>query len=229
MAVLGLLPPYTLEDVKAAYRVKVLEVHPDRGGDPEDFIRLQGAYELALEHVASRGDRRAWIARQVDSHLRQEEIAAEVGRLGGVVLRESIDWLNRSFGDGFVSLADRIRLIRLHGVEAGDGFLAFLGKQPRRAPYLTELDVAGCRITDRGLGELAGYQMLRRLDVSGTSVTMQGLRALLSTLPELEWINVGGTKLSWWSRWRLRRAFPRVKIVNAGPTGVRRRRNGSSS
>ena len=32
MATLSLLPPYSLDDVKAAYRAKVLETHPDHGG-----------------------------------------------------------------------------------------------------------------------------------------------------------------------------------------------------
>jgi hypothetical protein len=213
MAVLGLLPPYTLEDVKAAYRDKVLQAHPDRGGNPADFVRLQEAYERAVEYASFRGDRRAWIAHQVEIHLRQEEIAAEVGRLGGVVQREAIDWLKHSLGDGFPLLADRMRLIRVHGVAAGDAFLAYLAEKPRRAPYLTELDVSGCGITDAGLAKLAGYEVLRRLDVSATAVTARGLRALLRTLPLLEWLNVGRTSLGWWSRWRLRRAFHKVEVV----------------
>jgi hypothetical protein len=215
MAVLGLLPPYTAEDVKAAYRIKVMEAHPDRGGNPADFMRIQQAYERAVEYVSFRGDRRAWIAHQVDIHLRQEEVAAEVARLGGVVERESTDWLRKSLGDGFLLLVDRMRRIQVHGAEAGDAFLAFLGEQPRRAPYLTELDVADCRVTDQGLAHLAGYEVLTRLDVSGTAVTRRGLQALMKTLPLLEWVQVGRTRLGWWSRWRLRQAFPRVQVVTA--------------
>ena len=32
MAMLGLMPPYALEDVKAAYLAKAKELHPDKGG-----------------------------------------------------------------------------------------------------------------------------------------------------------------------------------------------------
>ena len=35
----------TEEDFKAAYRKKVFETHPDRGGDPEQFKKVQAAYE----------------------------------------------------------------------------------------------------------------------------------------------------------------------------------------
>ena len=37
MVTLGLLPPYTLEDIRAAYREKAKTLHPDRGGTPADF------------------------------------------------------------------------------------------------------------------------------------------------------------------------------------------------
>src|SRR6478736_5926551 len=57
MSVLGLLPPLELEDVKAAYKAKALEHHPDRGGNPSQFIRVKDAYEQALEFVAFQGSR----------------------------------------------------------------------------------------------------------------------------------------------------------------------------
>jgi hypothetical protein len=43
-AVLGLRPPCTLDDIKAAYRRRALEAHPDRGGAPGDFQAVEDAY-----------------------------------------------------------------------------------------------------------------------------------------------------------------------------------------
>jgi hypothetical protein len=83
MATLGLLPPYTLDDVKSAYREKVWHAHPDRGGAASDFLKIQEAYERAVEYVEFCGDRRKWIATQVECYLRQQEAVAEVERLGG--------------------------------------------------------------------------------------------------------------------------------------------------
>jgi DnaJ family protein A protein 2 len=34
------------EDIKKSYRKKVIRLHPDKGGDPEDFKKLQAAYEI---------------------------------------------------------------------------------------------------------------------------------------------------------------------------------------
>lgn len=38
-------------EVKAAYREKVKNVHPDRGGSEEDFARVQEAYATAKQHA----------------------------------------------------------------------------------------------------------------------------------------------------------------------------------
>src|SRR5215475_4768332 len=105
MAVLGLLPPYELADVKAAYRDKVLVAHPDRGGDPAAFIRIKQAYDQAVEYATFRKSRRAWMAAQVEPHLQQQEVIAEVLRRGGRVEVERLAWMERSWGDGFALLA----------------------------------------------------------------------------------------------------------------------------
>jgi hypothetical protein len=39
------------EEVTAAYRRRVKDVHPDHGGDSESFKRLQDAYAMAKEHA----------------------------------------------------------------------------------------------------------------------------------------------------------------------------------
>ena len=49
---LGLSPSATPEDVKGAYRQKVKEVHPDHGGDEEEFKRVREAYTRAKQHAA---------------------------------------------------------------------------------------------------------------------------------------------------------------------------------
>lgn len=48
--VLGVEPDASLDRVRAAYRARVKETHPDRGGDREAFLAVQRAYE----HLRSR-------------------------------------------------------------------------------------------------------------------------------------------------------------------------------
>jgi hypothetical protein len=48
---LGLPPTADTDEVKAAYRRRVKNVHPDHGGDSESFKQLQDAYATAKEHA----------------------------------------------------------------------------------------------------------------------------------------------------------------------------------
>jgi hypothetical protein len=48
---LGLVMPCTADDVLAAYRRKVKQLHPDRGGDRREFLRLQAHFEEAMAFV----------------------------------------------------------------------------------------------------------------------------------------------------------------------------------
>jgi hypothetical protein len=50
-AALGLPANATPEEVRAAFRQLALQVHPDHGGNTEDFIRLQADFEHALSHA----------------------------------------------------------------------------------------------------------------------------------------------------------------------------------
>jgi len=49
---LGLTMPCTADEVLAAYRRKVKELHPDRGGNRRDFLRLQAHFEQAMAFVS---------------------------------------------------------------------------------------------------------------------------------------------------------------------------------
>jgi len=48
--------------------------------------------------------------------------------------------------------------------------------------------------------------------VSGTPISAEALRAV-GGLPALECLNLTGTSIDWWFRWRLRRSFPRLRLV----------------
>ena len=50
-AELGVPTTATLDEVKSAYRQKVKEVHPDQGGDEDDFKRVREAYTTAKQHA----------------------------------------------------------------------------------------------------------------------------------------------------------------------------------
>jgi len=51
-AELGLGRGATLDEVKSAYRDRVKRVHPDHGGDEEEFKRVREAYTLAKQHAS---------------------------------------------------------------------------------------------------------------------------------------------------------------------------------
>ena len=67
LAVLGLRPPLTLEDVKQCYLAKAFTMHPDRGGNPEEFVRLKQAFEEANEYVKFRAGKLEWLASKIDA------------------------------------------------------------------------------------------------------------------------------------------------------------------
>jgi hypothetical protein len=48
---LGLTLPCTSADILAAYRRKVKQLHPDRGGNRREFMRLQSHFEEAMSFI----------------------------------------------------------------------------------------------------------------------------------------------------------------------------------
>jgi hypothetical protein len=55
LTALGLAPTASLDDVERAYRELAKQAHPDRGGNVEQFKRLQTIYEQAKRQAARRG------------------------------------------------------------------------------------------------------------------------------------------------------------------------------
>jgi len=44
-SLLGISPSSSIDEVRVAYKKRCLETHPDKGGDPDEFRRVQKAYE----------------------------------------------------------------------------------------------------------------------------------------------------------------------------------------
>jgi hypothetical protein len=212
MMLLGLLPPYTEEDVKRVYWARARTAHPDGGGNAEEFIKLKEAYERALEYAHFHSSRRAWLGARVEEYIGREAVADEVQRRGGSVEIESIAWLREELGEDFAQVTDRLVGIRLSGAAVTDEAIDFLVREQANLRTLRHLDLAGSRITDMGVGRLRALRSLRRLDLRDTPISGQGLARLLP-LPELEWLHIGGTRVGWWPRLRLWRSYPRMQVV----------------
>lgn len=170
LSVLGLRPPVTLEDVKQAYLLKAKTMHPDRGGEQEQFIRLQKAFEEANEFVKFKGGKLEWLASKIEAYSQQQEVVTETINRGGEVMMEETDWLRKSFGEDFGHVADKLVTVRLHGPAADDLYAILLGFRADSLKDLAVLDLAGGAITDEGLQQLKGLSNLRSLDLRGTMV-----------------------------------------------------------
>jgi len=51
ISALGLTMPCTEADVLKAYRARAMELHPDRGGNRRQFVRVQKQFEQAIRHL----------------------------------------------------------------------------------------------------------------------------------------------------------------------------------
>jgi len=171
LVVLGLMPPVTLEDVKQAYLVRARESHPDRGGSPEGFVRVQQAFEDATEFVKFKANKLEWLASKIDAYAQQQEVVTETIERSGSAEMEETDWLRKSFGDDFGHVADKLTAVRLNGPAADDVFCILLGFRAESLKDLAVLDLARGSLTDEGLLQLKELKSLRHLDLRGTQVT----------------------------------------------------------
>ena len=224
MAVLGLLPPYSAEDVKQAYLAKVKELHPDRQGERADFDRLQEAYEQAKLYVVFRGDRRGWIARRVEEYLATEAVIRQLKDFGAEVETRSVQWLEKSFGD-FSELTASVIGVRLAGTENGDEVLRYLVGQHDHLLELRRLEIPGTVVSDGSVLQLSVFRRLAHLDLTSTPITWKGLE-VVHWLPALEAIELEGTQTSWWTQRKIKRLVRRkrrkaVSAKTVHPTQLR--------
>jgi hypothetical protein len=204
----------TAEDVKQAYLAKALTMHPDRGGDPGQFIQLQRAFEEANEFVRFKAGKLEWLASKVEAYAQQQDVVTETIERGGEVEMEETDWLRKSFGEDFGHVADKLVSVRLHGPAADDVFAILLGFRAESLPDLAVLDLAGGSLTDEGLLQLKGLKNLRSLDLRGTAVGKLATE-VPSWFAHLEFLGLPAGAVGLFSRMSMPR---RVKLaIGAAP------------
>ena len=203
MVTLGLLPPYTLEDVKSAYHKKVQTAHPDHGGAINEFRKIREAYELAQEHLRFRSDKRAWIASRVDAYIARDELQRQLVRSGAQVVESRIDWLEKSFGD-FAEFANSIEAIELRGKPVGPAVVERIVTGHQYLSGLKRLALVDCELDDGSALRLDCFQVLAELDLSGNRLTHRVVQ-LAERVPTLSVMRLSRTSVGWLTRWRLAR------------------------
>ena len=171
---LGLLPPYTMDDVKRAYLNKVKDAHPDRGGDRDAFDRIQRAYEEAGTYLKFRSDRRL-SDRRADGRVSQRCVAGGAADgVGAEIESSTLDWIKRSFGD-FANLTESIVGVRLNdSPNAAELIETMIGEQAS-LPALKRLSLAGCPVDNLLALDLRVFKSLAELDLSRTLITDRAL------------------------------------------------------
>ncbi len=220
LAILGLNPPVTVEDVKQAYLDKVKVAHPDRGGDAQQFIRLHEAFQQATEYAEFKAGRMQWLSRWVEQYADQQLVVQEIHELGGRIEIESVNWLAQSIGPDFATVLDRIVLLHLAGPKVDDRVLHEVATQRRALSGVRRLELINTSITSAGLSALNDCQSLRYLDLTGTRVNSQAVRLLLHKLPSLETIVLVGTGVGWWSKIRYRWSRPGLSFSVSKDAGA---------
>jgi hypothetical protein len=212
LAILGLKPPVTVDDVKQAYLDKAKSAHPDHGGNPQEFIRLHEAFEQATEYARFKAGRMQWLSGWVEQYAEQQQLIDEVKALGGEVEVESVDWLGQTIGPDFAAVMDRLAAVRLAGPQVDDATMVQLAGKLRRQAGLHRLALVNTQVTSVGLRQLHRCESLRELDLSGTKVSAQAVESLVQDLDRLESLVLRDTGIGWAARWKLRLAHRDLDI-----------------
>ncbi len=208
---LGILLPCTVEDVEAAYRAKAMLAHPDRGGATETFLQLQTDYERASEYAKFQTSRRGWLAANIERYAEQEQVVAEIGRLGGSVEMQTIDWVARDLGPDFAQVLDRVVAIRLTGPAIDHSSVQMLARHSSCLGALKRLDLSQSRIGNGSLEALKSLSGLQELDLQGTFVSDRGVQTLAS-MSGLRRVGLAHSFVTWWGALRLRSKRPDLTV-----------------
>lgn len=210
MQQLGLLPPYSMEDVKRAYRNLAKSSHPDAGGSAEEFARLHEAYERALSLAGFHESRRSWLAARIERYAERQEFEALLSSFGGRCLVQRPEIYLADFGPDFGQMLCEVTAVYLTQSECANEALRTIAVHPvfQEARLL---DLSFSSVTDDALPCLSGMPLLG-LDLRRTRVTSRGLKHV-SQLPDLEWLHIGQTRIGFFSRFRWRQSHPEIDVM----------------
>ena len=204
MVALGLMPPYTVEDVKRAYFEKARTAHPDGGGSVETFVKLHDAYVKATEFAGQRASHIEWLGGWVEQYAQQQAIAEEVFSRGGNVEIEKPKTVTASIGADFGHVLERMIGIAMRGRSFGDADVEYLTSRAEWLKTIRYLDLSGSQVTDKSVERLTVFSGLERIDLSDTATTAAVLPRL-QTLSKLKELRLAGTRIGFWPRWKMRR------------------------
>ncbi|MGD9636198.1 MAG: hypothetical protein AB7G28_16335 [Pirellulales bacterium] len=213
--VLGLLPPYTMQDVKRAYREKVKDSHPDRGGDRNEFERIQKAFEEAGEYLKFRSDRRIWIAARMEEYVAVGKLIEKLQALGATVDSTLLDWVRQSFGD-FADLTVSITGVKLENSPRAAEMIDLMIDELGSLPGLKRLSLAGSKVDNLLALQLRVFKTLAQLDLSRTQVNDRAL-TVVQFLPDLVDLNVDGTSVGWWAKHKVERLLKKRRQSRPDP------------
>ncbi len=195
MVRLRLMPPYTLEDVKQAYRQEAKTAHPDAGGSQSAFNDLQTVYEQAQEFVEFYGDRRHWIGKLTERYIRQCECTGALEEFGAKIELDQENWRREAMED-FSVLTQIIIGIRWNREHSTQELFSILERYDNCLTKLRLLDLTGSDYSDRHSEELLRLERLVRIDLRETQASLRTIRPLCE-LPNLEVINLRRCRVSW--------------------------------
>jgi hypothetical protein len=161
LAVLGLRPPVTLEDVKQSYLAKAFVLHPDRGGDPEAFVQLQAAFERGGEAVMEETD---WLRKSFGEDFGHVADKLVKLTLNGPAADDTFAILVGFRAD---SLKDLVELDLAGGAVTDEGLLQLKGLK-----NLRRLDLRGTAVGKLGAEAAGWFEKLEFLGLPTGSVGM---------------------------------------------------------
>jgi hypothetical protein len=219
MELLRLLPPYTVADVTGAFEERTREIQAEGAGGADALRTLQAACDLALDHARFQESRRTWLGTRVELYQQRQDLIAQIEQVGGECGVQPIDAYVYEYGEDFGQMLRRLVSVRLSGRLIADASLAWLRTANFALNEIRSLNLGSSCITDDGLYLLSVLTGLRCADLRDTGISANGVDALAS-LPELEWLHIGGTSVGALACRRLRKAHPRLTIATHADQSV---------
>lgn len=202
MRALGLLPPYAIEDVESAYAEKLARLQQEGTSGELAKNSLRAAYDSALDFARFRESRRGWMGEHIERYTARQAVTERILEAGGrFVLQDEgrYLWL---YGPDFAQIMRQLVYVELAGPGVTDASLDILSDE-QIANEIVVLELRGSAISDAGLLGIGHLQRLRCLDLAKTAITGKSFQTLCS-FRHLEWIQLHGTGIGFWTRRRLR-------------------------